>query len=1463
MSTISLRMYIREIESMIDQGRMDEAITHCKQILSRFPKHIETYRLLGKTFIENNQNSNAADIFQRVLSAIPDDFVSHVGMSMIREEEGNLISAVEHMERAFEKQPYNNAIQEELRRLYGKRDGIEPPKVRLTQGALARIYLRGNLVNQAIAELRGAIAENPERFDLKTILVEAYIESDQMAKAIDLASEILKKFPYNITANRVLANTLKTHDRPQEMAICKKRLYALSPYEAYISEHAPTLDQVPDRAITLDKIDWNASQQSLRTRTREGLSPWSNSQENEPPKNPLPAEAPLPDWLTNASQEKGNPMSEEMSENPTPGDQEFDGAKNNQEESDAIPEWMKDAGWEPSDGNVDESKPAFEELDEFEEIAGGDELVPAEIPEWLEEAAPTSLIEETEEPVQPAETDTEDLQPAEEDWNLLTASEDSSPEENQSTQEEPTPDLTDEDFFTEESETERTGDTGDIPPWLKDLELDEDSQETAIAWLENMPQDLFEEEEEEKTELESMDPSAPTGDGDEDGLADDQDWMEEFYSAEEDQAARSDQLDAANLIPEEEDEQELFKEEELELPEEELPTWLEELGAEEEIPEEGTPAGPGLPDQEKPEPVIEKPEESDSITDWLSSFEEELQPERPQTEEEDAGVLDAAADSSPESPQEEPSEFDIPDWMGEVEQDLTEQADLEKTPDFSPGADSLAWLESLSADEDDVEDKVSGQREESPPEELPEITTTPGRREEEMGDLPDWLSDLSESISDEEGQETSKQAAPDMPEDIRDEEPSLAAPDDETLNTEIPDWLAGLGDQESPEPFQPDAAEEPDLEADRAQTPDWFDRVEEMPHEHPPSVESETQLPEHLESEEEDDSLSWLEDLQAAVDGSPEVPAEPEDETVSEQPDPTLETQESPDQVSAEEEQIDDMPDWLSELEVQQEPESLKDAIQQIDRPLTEEEKAFLEQSEDQDVSEWLSALEIPPESKAVGDAAPPPEELLSEAVESGEIAAPEEPAVQEQEIDQSASGMLERLRAPQKPEPPDQTAEPEPKVPQWLEDLKKEEDPQETAILWLQEFVKSGKQSNIEEEIKRFTDELNPGDEIPTWMEDLQHEEDPQTTAMLWLEKLETERGGLKEKEPEPDDSGWLAELEKEEEELQKTAPSRDEFFDDDADWLSDLVTDQAEAPEGEEEVVSSAREGKEKPEGDTPPWMKATSPLEGDFFTNELEGGSQEEVEIPEWLAGYTEEELRAQDESADQEAAPDAAPKEEDRGEIDQEYGWFTAGSQSSKPAEQRFDLNQAAISQLESIIGVSYQVAKGIVTFREKHGPYQSLEDLKNVPEIKDLQTIEILKPEIFIRPATPETSTPDQEEVPLADDTAPTKTREAQPTAPAPEGSKAPEPIAEEPASQRLTQARQWIKEGEIDKALSLYEKMLDEKEQLKTVTDDLEKASLDHPIDVMIMKTLGDAYMQQDKLQEALDAYSKAEELLR
>ena len=166
MARISLRAYNRDIEAMIDGGQIDEAFAHCRYILESYPKHIDTYRLMGKALLEAQRFGDASDVFHRVLSSVPDDFIAHLGMSIIREDESNLDAAIWHMERSLEVQPSNAAVQVELRRLYGLRDGLTPQKIQLTRGALARMSAKSNLYTQAIAELRTALSNDPQRPDL-------------------------------------------------------------------------------------------------------------------------------------------------------------------------------------------------------------------------------------------------------------------------------------------------------------------------------------------------------------------------------------------------------------------------------------------------------------------------------------------------------------------------------------------------------------------------------------------------------------------------------------------------------------------------------------------------------------------------------------------------------------------------------------------------------------------------------------------------------------------------------------------------------------------------------------------------------------------------------------------------------------------------------------------------------------------------------------------------------------------------------------------------------------------------------------------------------------------------------------------------------------------------------------------------------------------------------------------------
>jgi tetratricopeptide (TPR) repeat protein len=79
----------------------------------------------------------------------------------------------------------------------------------------------------------------------------------------------------------------------------------------------------------------------------------------------------------------------------------------------------------------------------------------------------------------------------------------------------------------------------------------------------------------------------------------------------------------------------------------------------------------------------------------------------------------------------------------------------------------------------------------------------------------------------------------------------------------------------------------------------------------------------------------------------------------------------------------------------------------------------------------------------------------------------------------------------------------------------------------------------------------------------------------------------------------------------------------------------------------------------------------------------------------------------------------------------------------------------------------------------------------------------------------------------------------------------------------LHNARQLMAHGSMESAISSYNKLIKRGKFIEEVIYDLKEATYTHPVDVIIWQTLGDAFMRANQLQEALDSYTKAEELLR
>jgi tetratricopeptide (TPR) repeat protein len=79
----------------------------------------------------------------------------------------------------------------------------------------------------------------------------------------------------------------------------------------------------------------------------------------------------------------------------------------------------------------------------------------------------------------------------------------------------------------------------------------------------------------------------------------------------------------------------------------------------------------------------------------------------------------------------------------------------------------------------------------------------------------------------------------------------------------------------------------------------------------------------------------------------------------------------------------------------------------------------------------------------------------------------------------------------------------------------------------------------------------------------------------------------------------------------------------------------------------------------------------------------------------------------------------------------------------------------------------------------------------------------------------------------------------------------------------LASAREALSHGKIPDALHAYGNLIRKGKLLEDVTFDLKEALYRFPVAVSIWQVLGDAYMRANRLQDALDAYTKAEELLR
>ncbi len=697
MPDIRLHNYVTKIKGLIQDGRHEEAIAHCQHILSHYPKHVETYCLLGEACLEKGMYREAIEFFQRTLSADPESFIARVGLGIIYDGQGALSEAIWQMERAFELAPGNAEVRREMQRLYAQRDGAEKTRLKLTRGALGWLYSRNGLYERAISEFHGVLDQDPDLPDVQVALVEALWREGRRLEAVETSLELLDALPYCLKANLILGEiwTMGGHEDAGEEKL--QVAQALDPENRVAQEMMGKESPLPAREVLIPELEAVPGALALMPMAEKLSAEWSAPEDRlaEPEETELAAVEEVPGALLEPVEEAGALTEEDFF-----AGQEVMAAGLTEEEvpsEEAVPDWLQEL--------VDEEVSlSHEEVTPASAVPEGE--FPEEVPGWLretEEPAPLGIdlpapgVEEGE---------TEGVEPAEEAVPSVPSLE-QVPESlralvvagilDESDLAAAMAEMSEEEIEAQHAE--------EVPEWLRDLAGEEGpaaevapapplEEEAAMPPLGEVPASLL--------ALVAA------------GILDESD------------------LDAAMAE---------MSEEEVEAQRaEEVPEWLRDLVGE-EGPAVGVALAPAL-DEEAPVPPAEEPvlgeevvfeeEEVEELAAWL----QELEP--------------AAAETTAEARQEEAAAEEeqveeLPAWLQELEPasaETTAEARLEEAAAEEEEVEELpAWLQELepAAAETTPEAGV--------PSEAALVAATAEMAEEEREapsdeDLPEWLRDL-------------------------------------------------------------------------------------------------------------------------------------------------------------------------------------------------------------------------------------------------------------------------------------------------------------------------------------------------------------------------------------------------------------------------------------------------------------------------------------------------------------------------------------------------------------------------------------------------------------------------------------------------------------------------------------------------------------------------------------------------
>src|SRR6266852_472836 len=215
----TLRDYLQTTEDAINSGRIDEALASCQHILTHFPEFLEAQRLLGEVYLAQGHLDEAQQTFDWVLTNDPENVVTYCSRALISERMSDYNTALDCYQQAYELSRGNSQIRQEFNQLSEK---VGQPHFMFSRAGLARLYMRGDLLLQAIQEWETVLAATPDRLDARTGLLEALWREGLNDRVEQLAKQILNEIPTCLKALLLFAYVTSAHNTAQARELIRQ-----------------------------------------------------------------------------------------------------------------------------------------------------------------------------------------------------------------------------------------------------------------------------------------------------------------------------------------------------------------------------------------------------------------------------------------------------------------------------------------------------------------------------------------------------------------------------------------------------------------------------------------------------------------------------------------------------------------------------------------------------------------------------------------------------------------------------------------------------------------------------------------------------------------------------------------------------------------------------------------------------------------------------------------------------------------------------------------------------------------------------------------------------------------------------------------------------------------------------------------------------------------------------------------